>query len=735
MSLLTLSVGSAELSVTRLHGRIALSELFSFDVDAHTAGEPPALADLLGQPFSLSLKDRFDLTIAIHGVVTTVERWAIAGEGGAYRLTLDPAVAPLAIGQDSRVFRDMTALDIVKAVLAEAGVPASACRWSLSGSYPARAYCAQYREADWAFIERLLAEEGIYYYFDCTKDATVLVFDDDSTAAAEIEGGAEVPYSDAEGMRATRDAVTRVRHARSIASGAVRLRDYHHEKPRLKLEAAAGGGALEVYDAPGRFHSPREGDRLARVRLEALRARCSVTLGETSSTRLRCGFVFELSSHPVEALNGRYLVESVIYDGQERWASDDAGIGGVTMAWTALPVATPYRARQRRVTASPGGPQTGVVVGAPGSEIHPDRSGRVRVQFYWDRVGQRDDKASTWMRVGQFALGGSMVLPRVGWDVLVSHHEGDIDAPVVLSHLYDGQFPVPYALPANKTRTAWQTATTPGGGSTNEIRFEDRAGSEEIFMNASKDMNVVIGDNKTEQVGADHTEKIGANLGVTVGSNLKVGINSNQDVSIGASESLTISGSRMVNVGGSETATIGASRTVTVAKGATLEAKGGRTLTVGGSLLAASAMGVNRMALGTFNLTVGGAWISAAGTGVGDMTGGASAETVGGAKINAGASGCSVSVKGAAAETVGGAYVIATGGNATESATGSLTVTVGGAFLANAPSIEIEADSEISIRVGASSLTIKRGSVEVKAPTLASPGATIKKSASTIKHN
>jgi type VI secretion system secreted protein VgrG len=724
MSLLSLTVGGADLAVSRVKGRFALSAPFSFDVVAFSTGQAPALADLLGQPFTLSLADHLERSLVVRGVVTEVER----RDGGVFRLALDPEVAPLAVGRDSRVFQDMTVVDIVNDVLDRAGIPSSAYRWSIAGSYPKRVYCAQYGESDWAFIERLLAEEGVYYTFECGEDATVLVFADDSTAAPEIEGGAEIVFSDDDGLHAARDAVIRVGVTKSIAPDAVRLRDYNQEKPRLGLDAKAGSGTFEVYDFPGRFSVPAEGDRLARVRLEALRAKRHVVFGETSSLELRSGSIFELTSHPIESLNARYLLDEVSFGWRE-------GQDGVAVHWTAIPASTPYRARRNAFTATPGGPQTGVVVGAPGQEIHPDKTGRIRVQLYWDRTGKRDDKASTWMRVGQFALGGSMIIPRIGWDVLVGHHEGDIDAPLVQTHLYDGKFPVPYALPANKTRTAWQTATTPGGGSTNEMRFEDKAGSEQIFINASKDMNVVVGDNKAEKVGVDCTEKIGSNLDVTVGSKLKVGIGSNQDVSIGASESLTISGSRMVNVGGSEIATIGASRSVTVIKGSNLEAKGGRTVTVGGSLLAASALGVNRMALGTFSFTVGGAWINAAGTGLSDMTLGACAETVGGAKINAGAAGCSVSVKGAAAETVGGAYIVAAGGNATESATGSLAITVGGAFLANAPSIEIEAESEISVRVGGASLTVKSGSVEVKAPTLASPGATIKKSGSTIKHN
>jgi type VI secretion system secreted protein VgrG len=521
--------------------------------------------------------------------------------------------------------------------------------------------------------------------------------------------------------------VSSVSQSSGLRPEAVHLRDYNFDKPRLVLASTAGNGPREIYDWHARFAVPADGDRMARVRLEALRATRTMMTGTAASTRLRAGMIFELTEHPVASLNARYLIETVEYGASER--------SGLEQVWRAIPAATPWRAAGFVHTTGPGGPETGVVVGAPGEEIHPDATGRVRVQFYWDREGKRDDKASTWMRVGQFPLGGSMVLPRIGWDVFVTHHEGDIDRPVVVSHLYDGQHPVPYSLPANKTRTAWQTATTPGGGSSNEIRFEDKAGSEEMFINASKDMNVVVGDNKSEKVGVDLTRKVGANLDVNVGSNFKVTVLGSQSMTIGASETLSVSSARSITVGGSETNTIGGSRNVTAVKGVTLDAKAGRTLTVGGTMTSVSAMGVSRTALGTTNITVGGSWISAAATGLSNMTGGASAETVGGAKLHIGATGCETSVKGALAETVGGAYVIAAGSNAGESSSGPLAVTVGGAFLANAPEIEIEADSEISIRCGGTSLTITSGSIELKSPVIAAPGGAITKKASTIKHN
>lgn len=728
MGALELSIGSISLVVDHAQGRTALGELFGFDIHAHARTGAPAIAELLGAEGTLTIPDGFNQALVVHGIVTSVERTPAAEGGVRFQITLAPAAAALAIGQNSRLFQEMSVVDVVKKVLAVAGLPATSVRWSVTRSYAPRPYWVQYGESDWELVERLIAEEGIYYWFDFTDDATVLVFADDSTAAPAIAGAAQLPFRRGAGLDASDEAITRVVRAVSVAPTAVRLREYDFAKPRLTLDAKAGQGAHERYDFPGRFTQPTEGDARARIELEALRAGRARTSGHAATTRLRAGMIFEIEGHPLAALDGRYLVASASYRA--------ARTQNLVVAWSAIPVATPYRMmRAAHATRGPGGPQTGEVVGASGQEIHPDASGRIRVQLRWDREGKRDDHASTWMRVGQFATGGSMIIPRIGWDVLVHHREGDVDAPLAITHLYDGQHPVPYALPANKTRTAWQTATTPGGGSTNEIRFEDKKGSEEIFINASKDMNVVIGDNRQEKVGVDHEHKIGANLDIHVGARLKEGVGAKQDVSIGGSETLNVSAGRTVTVKGSETVTIGGSRSVTATGGSNLDATGGRTLTVGGSMMSASALAVARTALGSLNVTVGGSWISAAGTGLANVTGGAAAETVGAAKIHLGAAGCETTVKGAFAETVGGAYVIAAGGNAGEKATGSLALTIGGAFLANAPSIEIEADTEISIRCGGSSLSIKPGSVEVKAPSLASPGAVITKKASQVNHN
>src|SRR4029079_4425242 len=130
----------------------------------------------------------------------------------------------------SRVFQEMTVVDIVKKVLDKGGV--TDVDWRPQSSYATRPYTAQYRESDWDFVERLCVEEGIYYFFEHEDGATKVVFGDDSTQSADIEGGAELPFSDGAALGATRDAVRRVRKRATVVHDAVRIRDYNQEKPR-----------------------------------------------------------------------------------------------------------------------------------------------------------------------------------------------------------------------------------------------------------------------------------------------------------------------------------------------------------------------------------------------------------------------------------------------------------------------------------------------------------------------
>jgi type VI secretion system secreted protein VgrG len=736
--LFTLEIDGQELELYRVTGRVAVCELFAFQAFSVSGLDGPDVIELLGKPFSLRLKNDAGETLCVHGVVTAA-RCELGDEQLAYEFELGPDSAPLSVGSDCYVFQKSSVDEIVKDVLDSAGLDASSIEFRLRETYPKRAYVAQYLESDWDFIERLLSEEGIYYFFEFGEEQTKLVFADASTACEPLEGAAMLPCREVSALQADFDAVYDVRRAARIAGEAVRLVDYDYEKPSLVLDAKAGDDQrFELYDFPGRFAEPARGTALAKTRLEALQAGRAVVEGRSAVLRLLPGRRFELSDHPLDAMNAPYFCVSTDYTVLMRAVGDTSGESadeGLRIAWRAIPAKTPFRPAPQAVIRGMPGPQMGVVCGPSGSELHTSDSGQIRVQHYWDRAGKRDQAAATWVRTGQFALGNSMILPRIGWEVLVEHHAADADEPFVSTHVYEGEHRVPYPLPANKTRTAWQTATTPSAGSANEIRFEDSAGSEEIFLNASKDMAITVGHCKDKKIGANHRHQIGVNSDIAVGSNNTLGITKDQKVSVGAVETLTVSGARGTGITGSDTVSIGALRMCTVSGGHSLTVNSGRTMTVGAAMMDISALGVNRMTLGSSSVTVGGAWISAAGTGLANTTIGASSETVGGAKIQAGAGGVSLNVKGALAQTVGAAMVTTAGGNTGETAGSGMKVTVGGAFIASAPKVLIEAENKICIKVGGASITITKSSIEVKAPSLASPGATIAKDGSKISHN
>lgn len=724
-------IEGAELVATRVKGRFAVAEPFRVDVDAHeldAAGTPPE--DRLAKKCLVRVQPPAGSPFTVHGIVFEVlTHVSGTDELPQHRFEVRPAAFALSIGRDHRYFQQKTSVEIAKDILRKAAI--DGVEWSVSGSPRTRDYVVQYGESDWDFLLRILAEDGISFRFDFEDDATKLVFFDDSAAAPAIEVGS-IDFHAGSALVESADSVHDISTRSELRHDHVVLRDYNPQKPQLDLEVKADGEgtARGLYDYPGRYGTTSDGKTLARLRLEALQARKRVISGRATSTRLRPGLTFTIVDAPTDSLGERLFATALELEFEQR----DGGVVRTAVRWEAIPVAVPFRPELREYEPRIAGPQTSAMVGPSGKELHVDDAGRIRAQFWWDREGKHDDKSSTWMRVGQFPLGGSMVLPRIGWDLLVEHQGGDGDVPLVIGHLYDGTHPPPYSLPANKTRTSWQTATV-GGGGANEIRFEDKKGSEEIFLNASKDMSVTVGEKKTKTIGNNHVLEVGANRELKVGSNRTLGVKSDQKVTVGAAESLTVSGTRSTDVGGKESITIGAARTVTAVKGKSLDADGGRTLTVGASMSAIAAMDVGRMILGSASVTVGGSWISAAATGLDHATAGAGAETVGGAKLQVGAGGVGLTSKGALAETVGAAYITTAGGNFGETASGKVAITVGGAFLVTTPTIEIEAESEIKIVCGGSSITIKSDSIEIKSPAIPAPGATIAKDGGKIQHN
>lgn len=715
-----LTIDGTAHDVLRLEAREALDEpsLLRCEITDHAGGPDPAA--IVDKPIVLTLRRKDgDEERKIAGYVVAAERSTTRGDEESGTIVLArPRLFRLTQRADCRVFQDMPAPDILKKVLAGAGVPDGAQEWRLTGSYPKRVYTTQYRETDLEFLRRVCSEEGIAWAIDSSSGEDVVAFFD--TDLGDVEGDKAIPHRPMDGLHTSFDAVGGLTHEKATAPGKVNLRDYDFERPKLDLNAKveaddAAEKSLEIYHYPGRFKDPPEGDRLAKVLLDSVRARREMVSARTNTLRLVTGHKFELEEHPYAPMNREYLVieASIVVDGHRNTRRKEASPRRERISFRAIPTAkTTYRPpRIARAVAAPGA-QVAVTTGPAGKEIHPDAHGRVKVIFPWDRLGKPDDSSSLWIRTCQLPLGGSMLTPRVGWEVLLNFTDGDPDLPFVFGRLYNGKTPPPYALPENKTRMSIQTATTPGGGSTNEIRMEDKAGKEEMFMNASRDASVSAGNNATESIGNNETRSIGANQSVAVTDSLSVSVGANQKYSIGGNQTIHV-GTFMVDDVGSHSLSIGGNRDLKAGGDHNRTVTGASTLTIGGMQVDLVAGSVDENGMATMSDKVGAALVELTASNRTVSVTGSRTEKAGAAKVIISGAGRSVTVGAALKHKVAGAILTKIKGARTDSSKGDFLEVAGGAQLIKAVNVVFQADSLLSVVMGASTITLTPASVSI----------------------
>ena len=353
-----------------------------------------------------------------------------------------------------------------------------------------------------------------------------------------------------------------------------------------------------------------------------------------------------------------------------------------------------------------------MTTGAPGEEIHPDEHGRVKVQFFWDRLGKKDDTSSLWIRTCQIPLGGIMLTPRVNWEVYFNFTEGDPDLPFVFGRLYNAKTPPPYSLPKEKTKMSIQTSTTPGGGSVNEIRMDDKAGSEEMHMNASKDASVSAGNNATESIGNNETR--------TIGSNQNLAVTDSMSAKIGANQTMMVSGTQTVHVGtfmgdevGSHSLVIGGSRDLKAGGDHKRAVTGASTLAVGGMQIDLVAGSVDEQGLATMEDHVGAALIELTASDRTMTVKGSRTEKAGAAKVILSSGGRAVQVGGSLKQNVVGAILTKISGDRSDSSSADFMEVAGGAQLVTATNVVFQADNLLSVIMGASTITLTPASVSI----------------------
>jgi len=468
-----------------------------------------------------------------------------------------------------------------------AGLGGDRARQVLHGTHPSREYCVQYRESDLDFISRLMEEEGIYYYFEHAENTHVLVMTDHASVHPPVTGSGVLPYQPRNAGRLTAEHLFAFHYRERLRPGTATLRDYNFKRPAQDLEGRHQGDSvagLEVYDYPGSYETAAFGQTLARIRLQELRTPAQTAAGESTCHNLLPGQFFTLAGHLRYTLNQRYLLTEVRTTGAQPQALEETAAGGgneFSNTFACIPWRVPYR--PPRVTPRPRvqGSQTAIVVGPAGEEIYTDEHGRVKVQFHWDRAGRRDEHSSCWIRVSQAWAGptwGSMVIPRIGQEVIVDFLEGDPDRPIITGRVYHGTNRAPYPLPANKTRSTLKSNSSKGGGGSNELRFEDAKGAEQLYIHAQKNQDNVVEHDETTKVGRNRTETVGHNETIAIGANRAETVGANEVVTVALTRTHAIGINDALNVGAAQEVAVGAMRTVTV--GLSQQVSIGKTLTI-----------------------------------------------------------------------------------------------------------------------------------------------------------
>lgn len=563
-----------EIRILRINGVEALSEPFRYKLRFGVLDSELEFDTIIGSSAYLSINGETGERY-VNGIISRLTQ---AGTGNRYTIYLAelvPKMWLLNLSQNLRIFQEMTVEDIITQIFEDNDIPSDMYRFSLNATHPEREYCVQYRESDFNFISRLMEEEGIFYLFEHDDEKHVMVIGDNASIFIH-DDSSEITYNEESGMVQEQENIYAFHFSQQARPGVVSLGDFNFQQPSLGNMSTMSFGAtegveseLEVYDYPGIYNEQERGNDLSNLRIESLRTNSKVGVGQSACRRLFPGYRIVMENHP--RFNEELLITRLSTN-----ATQPLGEGldeGSTYSndFECIPSEIPFRPSRRTLKPVVEGIQTAMVVGPSDEEIYTDEYGRVKVQFHWDREGQRDENSSCWIRVSQGWAGanwGMVYLPRIGQEVVVDFLEGDPDRPMITGRVYNGESMPPYNLPDEKTKSTVKSDSSKGGGGSNEIRFEDSKGNEEVYVHAQKDMNEKIENNMSTSVGGNQSISVGGDRSVSVSKNETFKITGDETIEITGNRNKTVKTNEEIKVDGTYTETIKGATKITITTGA-----------------------------------------------------------------------------------------------------------------------------------------------------------------------
>jgi len=555
-------LGDNAFIVQKFEGKNSLSDLFEFKLSLVSTNHHVCFEDLINQPVTVTIASSTGGTIYFNGIISLFSQGRGGGEGGSdpyfsfYSAMMVPKLWLLQKTLNSRIFQNLSVMDIIEKIFLEKQLVDFT--FKLHQSYQKREYCVQYQESDFDFISRLMEEEGIYYFFDHQDGKHTMVIADMPVEHAFCPHQQIAKYHISTGGRETEDVITALSINKRIQTGKYALNDFNYTIPNTPLNVAVSANeplipdVFEKYEYPGKYAQRPEGERLSHIRLQEQETYITIINGNSKCRAFKSGYRFLLQKYYREELNVEYVLTEVTHEAaQEIIPGVEHSDLVYSNHFTAIPYSTPFRPQRKTPVPVIRGTQTAIVVGPAGNEIYTDELGRVKVQFYWDREGKKDEASSCWVRVSQNSAGlgwGDLNIPRIGHEVVVSFIEGNPDRPIIIGRVYNGYNQPPYNVTDTAAKSTLKVQSV-GGGGDNEFRLDASQNAEEIYLHGQKDWNIKIDNDKTQLIGNDET--------LVVKNNRKKYVEVDESKHIGNDETIDIAKNRKKAVGVNEFVDIG----------------------------------------------------------------------------------------------------------------------------------------------------------------------------------
>src|SRR5262245_41020159 len=711
-----------------MHAREEMGRLGEYQLDLLSPKKDVNPDGILGKNVTVKVELPEEGTRYFNGFVTRFAQGGTYGRYTRYHAAVRSWLWFLTRTTDCRIFQEMTVPDIVKKVFGDH--PTADFAFELTGSYRKWTYCVQYRETDFNFVTRLLEHEGIYFYTRHTDGHNTIVLTDSTSKHTTTPGYEKVSYIAPEDLvRPELEHIGSWDFSRDIQPGVYVHDDYDLERPSVELRTRKtltrtySPSDYEIYDYPGHYIQKPDGEQYAHVRIDEFGTLFETVQGASNSKGIEVGALFTLEDFPREDQNREYLIVGASYDLQfgDYEALPQGGGTEYRRSFVAMPSSQQFRPHRSTPKPFVQGPQTAVVVGPAGEEIYVDKYGRVKVQFHWDRYGKKDENSSCWIRVSHPWAGkgfGGIHTPRIGQEVIVDFLEGDPDQPIITGRVYNAEQMPPWDLPGNKTQSGFLTRSSSGGGAANAnaIRFEDKAGSEQLWIHAEKNQDIEVEKDETHWVGQDRKK--------TIDRDETTHVKHDRTETVDNNETITVHGNRTETVDKNETITINMHRSETVNAGEDVTVNGARSHTVNGVQTTTISL-AERHTVGAEDphtvgaaeaITVGAAQtitvvaIQAISVGANQSTnvGGAQSTSVGAAR--------SINVGAAQAVSVAANASMSIGGDEARAVTGGRKTSIGkDDGLKVAQNLVVDAGESVTIKTGDASITMKKdGSITIK---------------------